>query len=87
MALLSARKQPQQATDSVLCPAGLTVATHQALVVRQHDNDLRIVIPDHSPEIFSRMWQWMLGYDELVTPVVALLQQNKHTVTYCLPYF
>lgn len=65
----------------------VTVATHQALVVRQHDNDLRIVIPDHSPEIFSRMWQWMLGYDELVTPVVALLQQNKHTVTYCLPYF
>lgn len=51
--------------------------THQALVVRQHDDDLRIVIPDHSPEIFSRVWQRMLGYDELVTPVVALLQQNK----------
>lgn len=51
--------------------------THQALVVWQHDDDLCIVIPDHSPEIFSCMWQRMLGYDELVTPVVALFQQNK----------
>lgn len=51
--------------------------THQALVVWQHDDDLCVVIPDHSPEIFSCVWQRMLGYDELVTPVVALLQQNK----------
>lgn len=63
---------------------GGTPLTHQALVVRQHDDDLCIVIPDHSPEVFSRMRQWMLGYDELITPVVALLQQNKPH-SYLLP--
>ena len=46
--------------------------THQSLVVRQHDNDLGVVVPDHPPEVLGRVRQRMLGNDELVAPVVAL---------------
>lgn len=56
-------------------------STYQALVVWQHDNDLRIVIPDHSPEVLSCVGQRVLGDDELVAPVVTLTQQRqKHVV-------
>lgn len=45
---------------------------YQALVVWQHDNDLCIMIPNHSPEIFRSVWQRMLGYDELVASIIPL---------------
>lgn len=53
--------------------------THQALVVRQHDNDLRIVIPNHPPEIFRSVWQRMLGDNEFIAPVIAL-QLGRQTI-------
>lgn len=48
------------------------VPTHQALVVWQHDDDLCVVIPDHPPEIFRRVRQRVLGYNEFIASVVAL---------------
>lgn len=51
---------------------GRRVPTHQALVVWQHDNDLRVVVPDHPPEIFRRVRQGVLGDDEFIASVVAL---------------
>jgi len=45
---------------------------YQTLVVRQHDNDLSIVVPNHPPEVCGSVGQRMLGHDELITPVIAL---------------
>lgn len=45
---------------------------YQALVVWQHDNDLCIMIPNHSPEIFRSMWQRVLGYNKFIAPIIAL---------------
>lgn len=42
------------------------------MVGRQHDNDLCIMVPDHSPEIFCGVGQRMLGNDEFITTVVTL---------------
>ena len=44
----------------------------QALVVRQHDDDLRVVIPNHPPEVLGGVWQRVLGYNKLIAPVIAL---------------
>lgn len=46
--------------------------THQPLVVRQHDDNLSVMVPDHPPEVSGGVRQRMLGDDELITPVVAL---------------
>lgn len=46
--------------------------THQALVVRQHDDDLRVVIPNHPPEVLGGVRQRVLGYNKLIAPVIAL---------------
>lgn len=46
--------------------------THQPLVVGKHDDDLRVMVPDHPPEVFSGVGQRMLGNDELVAAVVTL---------------
>lgn len=53
----------------VMDPRGLT---YQALVVRQHDDDLCIVIPNHPPEILGGVRQRVLGYNKLIAPVIAL---------------
>lgn len=45
---------------------------YQALVVWQHDNDLCVMIPNHSPEIFRSMWQRVLGYNKFIAPIIAL---------------
>lgn len=50
----------------------LSIRTHKAKVVRQHDDHLSIVIPNHPPEVCGCVGQRMLGNDELVAPVVAL---------------
>lgn len=50
---------------------------YQALVVWQHDNDLCIMIPNHSPEIFRSVWQRMLGYDELVASIIPLQLERE----------
>lgn len=58
---------------SLLCTHFQNVPdTHQALVVGKHDDDLRIMVPDHPPEVFSGVRQGMLGNDELVAAVVTL---------------
>lgn len=46
--------------------------TYQAVVVGQHDNNLSVMVPNHSPEVCGGMRQRMLGNDELIAPVVAL---------------
>ncbi len=46
--------------------------TYKALVVRQHDNNLSIMVPNHSPEVCGGVGQRMLGNDELITPEVTL---------------
>lgn len=51
--------------------------THQALVVGQHDDDLGIMVPDHSPEVGGGVGQRMLGNDELITPEVTLGGRQK----------
>ena len=48
------------------------LSTHQALVVRQHDDYLGVVVPDHAPEVCGGVGQGVLGHDELVAPVVTL---------------
>lgn len=53
------------------------VCSYQALVGRQHNNNLCVVVPDHSPEVFCGVGQRMLGNDELITPIVTLW--NKQT--------
>lgn len=58
--------------------------THQALVVWQHDNDLCIMIPNHSPEIFRSMWQRVLGYNKFIAPVIALQRGRGHVSGYLL---
>lgn len=54
--------------------------TYQALVVWQHDNDLCIMIPNHSPEIFRSMWQRMLCYNKFIAPIIAL-QLGRQTIS------
>lgn len=61
----------------VMKARGLTNAeqvclTYQALVVWQHDDDLRVVIPNHPPEILGGVRQRVLGYNKLIAPVIAL---------------
>lgn len=46
--------------------------TYQTLVVRQHDDYLSVVVPNHPPEVCGGVWQRMLGNDKLVTPEVTL---------------
>lgn len=54
----------------------LVTGTYKTLVVRQHDNNLSVVVPNHPPEVCSGVGQRMLGNDELITPVVALVRQS-----------
>lgn len=51
--------------------------THEALVVRQHDDNLGIMVPDHPPEVGGGVGQRMLGNDELITPEVTLVGVTK----------
>jgi hypothetical protein len=51
-------------------------STHQTVVVSEHDNDLGVVVPDHSPEVCGGVGQRMLGNDELITPIVTLHGQR-----------
>lgn len=46
------------------------------MVVSKHDDDLGVVVPDHSPEVCGGVGQRMLGNDELITPVVTLRGQR-----------
>lgn len=48
---------------------------------RQHSNNLCIVVPDHSPEVFCGVGQRMLGNDELITPVVTLLKKQQQRIS------
>lgn len=50
--------------------------TYQTLVVRQHDDDLSVVVPDHPPKVCGGVWQRMLGNDKLVTPEVTLKEHK-----------
>lgn len=50
--------------------------TYQTLVVRQHDNNLSVVVPNHSPKVCGGVWQRMLGNDKLITPEVTLREQK-----------
>lgn len=38
------------------------------------------MVPDHPPEIFSGVRQGMLGNDELIAPVVALVVVRKRII-------
>lgn len=51
-------------------------ATYQTLVVRQHDDYLSVVVPDHPPKVCGGVWQRMLGNDKLVTPEVTLKEHK-----------
>ena len=51
--------------------------THQALVVRQHDNDLCIVVPNHPPEILDGVEKRMLGDDEFIALIITLHIQRE----------
>lgn len=42
------------------------------MVIRQHDNYLSVVVPNHPPEVCGGVGQGMLGNDELITPEVTL---------------
>lgn len=46
--------------------------TYQTLVVRQHDNYLSVVVPNHPPKVCGGVRQRMLGNDKLITPEVTL---------------
>lgn len=50
--------------------------TYQALVVRQHDDYLSVMVPNHPPEVCGGVGQGMLGNDKLITPVVTLRGQK-----------
>lgn len=50
--------------------------TYQTLVVRQHNNNLSVMVPNHPPEVCGGVGQRMLGNDELITPVVTLRWQR-----------
>lgn len=46
--------------------------TYQTLVVRQHDDYLSVVVPNHPPEVCGGVRQRMLGNDKLITSEVTL---------------
>lgn len=50
--------------------------TYQTLVVRQHDDYLSVVVPNHPPKVCGGVWQRMLGNDKLVTPEVTLREHK-----------
>lgn len=50
--------------------------TYQTLVVRQHDDYLGVVVPNHPPKVCGGVWQRMLGNDKLVTPEVTLREHK-----------
>lgn len=56
---------------------------YQSVGGRQHDDSLGVMVPDHSPEVFSGVGQRMLGNDELLT-VVVTLQEVRTTVEHHL---
>lgn len=47
-------------------------STYQTLVVRQHDDYLSVVVPNHPPKVSGGVRQRMLGNDKLITPEVTL---------------
>lgn len=59
-------------TIFLVCVFVCLFVSYQFMVGRQHNNNLCIVVPDHSPEVFCGVGQRMLGYDELITPIVTL---------------
>lgn len=60
----------------------LTVyVSYQSMVGRQHNYNLCIVVPDHSPEVFCCVGKRMLGNDEFITLVVTLKKKRKTTTS------
>lgn len=59
------------------CFPGVGGGTYQTLVVRQHDDYLSVVVPDHPPKVCGGVWQRMLGDDKLVTPEVTLKEHES----------
>lgn len=51
--------------------------SYQSMVGRQHNNNLCIVVPDHSPEVFCCVGKRMLGNDEFITLVVTLKKKKN----------
>lgn len=54
----------------------LSGGTYQTLVVRQHDDYLSVVVPNHPPKVCGGVWQRMLGNNELITSEVTLREHK-----------
>lgn len=55
--------------------------SYQSMVGGQHNYNLCVVVPDHSPEVFCGVGQRMLGNDEFITLVVTLKKKKNAVYT------